>query len=104
MADETSRQAEEQAQQEKAELFKALADAYAFVHGQENVRTLCGTSFKDFLKARIDEIRGPHPYGLLPLLEENDKIKADFDNAIARLRQIETETQTATEEAAAAEE
>lgn len=98
MAD-TQRQTEEQAQQEKADLFKALADAYAFIHGQENVRTLASTTFKDFLQARINEIRGPHPYGLLPLLEEVDKIKADFDNAIARLRQIDEETQTATEQA-----
>lgn len=66
--------------------FKALSDGYAFVHGQEQAEMLASTSWRDMLQSRIDEIRGPHPYGLPSLLDEVDGVQARFDAVIARLR------------------
>lgn len=87
MAGEDFRSDAEQDALRREDLFQALADAYAFVHGWENKRTMAALTVGDLLQARIDEIRGPHPQGLPSRLDEVDTVKAAFDSAVAQLRQ-----------------
>ena len=75
-------------------LFKAVADAYGFVHSWETLRSTSGTTIGDLLRARVAEIRGPHPQGLPSELEAIDQVKSAFDSAIAQLRQQETDSGT----------
>lgn len=72
--------------------FRALADAYGFVHGQEELRSVASLTFGQIIQTRIDEIRGPHPQDLPPLLDEIRQVKEQFDVAIARLEAREEET------------
>lgn len=75
-------------------LFKAVADAYGFVHAWETLRSMSGTSIGDLIRGRIAEIEGPHPQGLPSRLEEIDQVKAAFDSAITQLAERETDTGT----------
>lgn len=88
-SDTSIRDDEEQRLAAQMDLFKAVSDAYGFVHGEEQVRALAATTFGDVLDVRIAEIRGPHPCGLPSRLEEIDKVKEQFSVAIGRLREEE---------------
>lgn len=89
MSEETVRTEHDRQEVKLVDRFKALADAYTFVHGQEQVRALAATTFGQLLQTRIDEIRGPHPTGLPSRLEELDRIKSEFDRVIQELREDE---------------
>jgi len=94
MAEETLRDEHDRQEAINTDLFKALADSYSFVHGQEQVRALASTTFGQVLQDRIDEIRGPHPQGLPSRIEEVDSVKAEFDRVIQQLETSEEENPT----------
>jgi hypothetical protein len=94
VAEEATREEFDRQLARKTDTFKALADGYSFIHGQEQVRALAAMTFGDILQTRIDEIQGPHPTGLPSRLEEVDAVKAEFNRVIEQLAGEERESPT----------
>lgn len=85
MAEEDIREDVDRRLAARTDVFRALANAYSFVHGQEAIRALAARTFGEILQDRINEIRGPHPMDLPSRLEELDAVKAAFDQVIEQL-------------------
>lgn len=86
MTTEQSKNEEAAKEELSDQLRRSVANAYAFVQGQETTESFSSLTFEDVLDAQIERIEGPGTDIRPNVLDRIRKVKSDMLEAIASIK------------------